>query len=193
MTRHTGPLQGVSRPGEAVSELATLPQIARRLGVAASIARGRRRYPDVHAPAQNGGRPPPGPRRQRRRLAHAARPLAATAYDATYLIGQFAPTRGQGTGGDTGYGRKGSSASAEMDWLVAAVDDVLGDSTQITAVSGGLGWACWSRWRSPRGRVLTLQEVLPSSRERLIALGYASSALPRELPARPDGSRRPPA
>lgn len=35
--------------------------------------------------------------------------------------------------------------------------------------------------------VLTLQEVLPSSRERLSALGYASSVLARDLPARPDG------
>lgn len=35
-----------------MSELATLPEIARRLGVAASTARGWRRYPDFPAPAQ---------------------------------------------------------------------------------------------------------------------------------------------
>lgn len=35
-----------------MSELATLPQLARRLGVAASTARGPRRYPDFRAPAQ---------------------------------------------------------------------------------------------------------------------------------------------
>jgi hypothetical protein len=35
-----------------VSELATLSEIARRLGVAASTARGWRRYPDVPSPVQ---------------------------------------------------------------------------------------------------------------------------------------------
>lgn len=35
-----------------VSELVTLPEIARRLGVAASTARGWRRYLDFPSPAQ---------------------------------------------------------------------------------------------------------------------------------------------